>query len=78
MLKASWELTTIALRIWLLGLLLVSFVSLSDFVFRRPHTAVVLLKRLAVGVLWPLALLSAKGRSALLGRFKETQDQTGG
>jgi hypothetical protein len=66
----AWEVTTIALRVWLFGLLVVSFVSLSDFVFRRPHSVRVLLKRLATGLIWPLALASSEGRNALLGRFR--------
>lgn len=71
--KAAWELTTIALRVWLFGSLVVSFISISDFVFRRPHTVVVLLRRLGVGMLWPLALITAGGRGVLLGKFKESQ-----
>jgi hypothetical protein len=67
--RASWELTTIALRLWLFGLLVVSVISLSDFVFRRPHGPALLMKRLGVGLVWPLALLSSAGRRALLGKF---------
>jgi hypothetical protein len=66
----AWELTTIALRLWLFGLLVVTVVSLSDFVFRRPHGLQLLLKRLALGLIWPLALASAQGRRALLGKFR--------
>ncbi len=65
-----WEFTTIALRLWLVGLLIVSVVSVSDFVFRRPHGWQLLLKRLAVGLVWPLALVSSEGRRALFGRFR--------
>lgn len=35
--RTAWELTTIVLRLWLFGLIVVSIVSLSDFIFRRPH-----------------------------------------
>jgi hypothetical protein len=66
----AWELTTIALRLWLFGLLVATVVSLSDFVFRRPHGFKLLLKRLAMGLIWPLALASAQGRRALLGNFR--------
>ena len=66
----AWELTTIALRVWLFGLLVVSFVSISDFIFRRPHGVRILFKRLAAGILWPLALASSQGRNALMGRFR--------
>jgi len=68
--KTAWELTTIALRVWLFGLLLISFVSLSDFLFRRPHGVDLLGKRLAMGLLWPLALLSSAGRRVLFGKFR--------
>jgi hypothetical protein len=67
--RSAWEFTTIALRLWLLGLLVISFVSLSDFVFRRPHSIELLGKRLGVGLVWPLALLSSAGRRALVGKF---------
>lgn len=67
--RSAWEFTTIALRLWLFGLLVASFVSLSDFMFRRPHGFALLLKRLALGLVWPLALLSSAGRRALTGRF---------
>ena len=67
---AVWEYTTIALRLWLFGLLLVTVMSLSDFMFRRPHGFGLLLKRLGVGVVWPLALASSEGRRALLGKFR--------
>ena len=67
--RAVWELTTIALRLWLFGLLVVSFISLSDFLFRRPHGLALLGKRLAMGLVWPLALLSTAGRRALIGKF---------
>lgn len=68
--RAAWELTTIVLRLWLFGLILVSIVSLSDFLFRRPHGFDLLLKRLAMGLIWPLALSSAAGRRVLFGKFK--------
>ena len=67
--RSAWEFTTIALRLWLFGLLVASFVSLSDFVFRRPHGVALLFRRLALGLVWPLALLSAAGRRALMGKF---------
>ena len=67
--RAVWELTTIALRLWLFGLLVVTVISLSDFVFRRPHGLALLGKRLAMGLVWPLALFSAAGRRALMGKF---------
>jgi len=68
--RTAWEFTTLALRLWLFGLLACSVVSLSDFVFRRPHSFALLLRRLAVGLIWPLALASGAGRRALLGRFR--------
>jgi len=68
--RAAWELTTLLLRVWLFGLILLSLVSLSDFLFRRPHGAQLLLRRLAMGLIWPLALASAAGRRTLFGRFK--------
>ncbi len=67
---AAWEITTIVLRVWLFGLILVSLVSLSDFLFRRPHGFDLLWKRLAMGLVWPLALLSAAGRRVLFGKFR--------
>jgi len=68
--RPVWEFTTIALRLWLCGLLVATLVSLSDFVFRRPHGFRLLLKRLAMGVVWPLALASSEGRRVLLGKFR--------
>ncbi|MBV9344196.1 MAG: hypothetical protein JO341_10350 [Gammaproteobacteria bacterium] len=68
--RSAYELTTIALRIWLIGCLVVSVVSLSDFLFRRPHGAAALLRRLAVGLLWPIALVSGAGRRVLLGQLR--------
>ena len=66
----AWELTTIALRLWLFGLLVASVVSLSDFVFRRPHGLELLLRRLALGLIWPLAIASSEGRRQLMGKFR--------
>jgi hypothetical protein len=71
--RASWEITTIVLRIWVAGALLFLVVALSDFVFRRPHSARVLLTRIIVGLLWPLALFSSRGRSTLFGKFTGVQ-----
>ncbi len=67
--RPVWEITTIVLRIWVAGFLLATLISVSDFLFRKPHRAQVLLKRLALGLLWPLALVSAQGRNALFGKF---------
>ncbi len=67
---AAWEITTVVLRLWVLGLIVVSVISISDFIFRRPHGFALLLKRLAVGLIWPLALVSSAGRRALMGRFR--------
>jgi len=66
----AWELTTLALRLWLFGFLVASVVSLSDFIFRRPHGFGRLLNRLTLGLIWPLALASSEGRRALLGSFR--------
>ena len=68
--RAAWELTTIALRLWLFGLIVVTVISLSDFLFRRPHGFDLLLKRLATGIVWPLALVSSAGRRVLFGKFR--------
>jgi len=68
--RAAWEITTVLLRLWLFGLIVVSLVSLSDFLFRRPHGGTVLLQRLAMGLVWPLALLSAAGRRVLFGKLR--------
>jgi hypothetical protein len=64
-----WVLTTIGLRVWLAVLLFLSVAALSDFIFRKPHHLGVLGKRLAMGLVWPLALISAAGRRALFGAF---------
>ena len=68
--RTAWELTTIVLRLWLFGLIVVSIVSLSDFIFRRPHGLGLLAKRLAMGLIWPLALVSTAGRRVLFGKFR--------
>jgi hypothetical protein len=67
--RPVWEITTIVLRIWVAGFLLMTLISVSDFAFRRPHRAGILLKRLGLGAVWPLALVSSQGRHALFGRF---------
>jgi hypothetical protein len=68
--KAAYELTQLFLRLWLCGAVLIFFFSLSDFVFRRPHGVMMLLRRLRFSFIWPLALLSQKGRDSLFGKFK--------
>jgi len=68
--KAAYELTVLFLRLWLLGAVVLAVISLSDFVFRRPHGAALLPRRLAMCVVWPLALMSSQGRAALRGRLK--------
>jgi hypothetical protein len=65
--RAAYTLTVLFLRLWLLVAFLIAVYSLSDFVFRRPHGYRVLLHRLALCVVWPLALASAKGRDVLRG-----------
>lgn len=68
--KAAYELTVLFLRLWLLGAILMTIVSLSDFVFRRPHGARLLVRRLVMSAVWPLALASSQGRAALFGKLK--------
>lgn len=68
--QAAYELTVLFLRLWLLGTVILAVISLSDFVFRRPHGPGLLLRRLAMCVVWPLALASSRGRAALWGRLK--------
>jgi len=68
--KAAYELTVLFLRLWLLGAVILAIVSLSDFVFRRPHGPGLLLRRLTMCLVWPLALASSHGRAALWGRLK--------
>jgi hypothetical protein len=68
--KAAYELTVLFLRLWLLGAILMVVISLSDFVFRRPHGVRLLLRRLVLSAVWPLALASSQGRAALFGRLK--------
>jgi hypothetical protein len=65
----AWVVTTIFLRIWLVGLMLFLLLSFSDFVFRRPHSLATLGRRIATGLVWPLALASAAGRHALFASF---------
>jgi hypothetical protein len=68
--RAGYVLTVLFLRLWLLVAFLIAVYSLSDFAFRRPHSFRVLLHRLALCVVWPLALASAKGRDVLWGGLK--------
>lgn len=65
-----WMVTTIFLRIWLFGLMAVIVLSLSDFVFRRPHRLGLLTTRLGIGLLWPLALVTPAGRQALIATIR--------
>jgi hypothetical protein len=64
-----YVLTVIFLRVWLAGLAIFVLVSVSDFLFRSPHSIGRLGGRLALAMLWPLALASSAGRQALLGMF---------
>jgi hypothetical protein len=59
--RAGYILTVLFLRLWLLGAFLIAF--------RRPRSVRVLLQRLALCVVWPLALASARGRDVLRGRL---------
>jgi hypothetical protein len=68
--KAAYELTVLFLRLWLLGAIVLAVFSLSDFVFRRPHAPPLLVRRLVMSVIWPLALASSQGRAVLRGRLK--------
>jgi hypothetical protein len=68
--KTAYELTVLFLRLWLLGAAVLAVISLSDFVFRRPHGPGLLLRRLGMCVVWPLALASSQGRAALRGRLR--------
>ncbi len=68
--KAAYELTVVFLRLWLLGAIVMLVFSLSDFLFRRPRAPQLLLRRLVMSLIWPLALASAQGRAALRGRLK--------
>ena len=67
-----WMVTTIFLRVWLIGLMLVGILSLSDFVFRKPHRLGLLAKRIATGLVWPLALVTSAGRQALFASARST------
>ena len=68
--NAAYELTVLFLRLWLLGAVILAVISLSDFVFRRPHGPGLLVRRLGMCLVWPLALMSSQGRAALRGRLK--------
>ncbi len=68
--KAAYELTVLFLRVWLVVGIVLVFVSLSDFAFRRPHGVRLLLRRLLLSALWPLALASSQGRAALFGKLR--------
>jgi hypothetical protein len=68
--RAAYELTVWFLRLWLAGFVVIVIVAVSDFVFRRPHGLRLLWRRLALSVIWPLAIASSQGRAALFGRFK--------
>jgi hypothetical protein len=65
----TYVLTVMFLRVWLVGLAIFALVSVSDFLFRLPHSVGRLGGRLALAMLWPLALASSAGRQALLGAF---------
>ena len=67
-----WMVTTIFLRIWLIGLMLMFVLSLSDFVFRKPHRLGLLAKRIVTGLVWPLAVITPAGRQALFASVRST------
>lgn len=69
MMVPAWVVTTFFLRVWVLGLILLGLLAMSDFVFRSPHSPVLLGRRLITGLIWPLALFSAAGRQALFAGF---------
>ena len=68
--KAAYELTVLFLRVWSVGIIVIAVVSASDFLFRRPHSAKLLARRIALSLVWPLALASSQGRAALFGRLR--------
>jgi hypothetical protein len=69
----AWELTTLLLRIWVAGIILLVLVAMADALFRTPHSFSALIKRLGLSLIWPLALLTQPGRMRLFSRFKGTQ-----
>ena len=70
---AAWELTTLLLRIWVAGIILLVLVAVADALFRTPHNFRALMKRLGLSLIWPLALLTESGRMRLFSGFKGTQ-----
>lgn len=60
--KAGYELTAIFLRVWLLGFIVVVIASISDVAFRRPRSFSRFWHQIWFGFIWPLAILSDKGR----------------
>lgn len=60
------------LWVWGLGAIAFSVVALSDLIFRGEWRG--FLKRLALCVIWPVALLSANGRALLFRLFRVTQE----
>lgn len=67
-----WMVTTIFLRIWLIGLMLLVLLSVSDFVFRKPHRFGLLARRIVTSLVWPLAVVTPAGRQALFTTVRST------
>ena len=70
--RAILDIAIIVLRIWVAGFLLATLLCMCDFAFHVPRRGNQLLKRLALGLVWPLTMASPQGRSALFGRFSGT------
>ena len=72
---AAWELTTLLLRIWVAGIIVLVLVAVADALFRTPHNFPALMTRLGLSLIWPLALLTEPGRTRLFSGFKGTQGE---
>lgn len=67
---AAYEFVVFALRSWLLGSAIFFLFVLSDWMFDGNMAARKFAGRLLFVLVWPLALFSRKGRTALFGKLE--------
>lgn len=66
-----YELVVILMRLWFIGMVLISIYAASDWSFRKPRDWKTLGGRLEMALFWPMALCSRAGRAVLFHNLEE-------